>query len=129
MGVLNKNWIVLILAIGLSLSITDGDNNIRLPDQVPQQVNQVQPQVQYQQVQQQLTQPQPQPIPPQQIQPESRNRQGKHLLDFVGLGTGTNVDPYLAKINSLCLNGELAECFKSQALGTFTDFFSKPEYL
>lgn len=55
-------------------------------------------------------------------------RQGKHLLDFIGLGTGGNVDPYLARTNAQCLNGELADCFKSQALNTFTEFFSKDAY-
>lgn len=55
-------------------------------------------------------------------------RQGKHLLDFIGLGTGGNVDPYLARTNAQCLNGELADCFKSQALNTFTDFFAKDVY-
>ncbi|XP_065088804.1 uncharacterized protein Osi2 [Ochlerotatus camptorhynchus] len=55
-------------------------------------------------------------------------RQGKHLLDFIGLGTGGNVDPYLARTNAQCLNGELADCFKSQALNTFTEFFSKDVY-
>ncbi|XP_058813150.1 uncharacterized protein LOC131677380 [Topomyia yanbarensis] len=55
-------------------------------------------------------------------------RQGKHLLDFVGLGTGPNVDPYLGRTNAQCLNGELADCFKSQALNTFTEFFAKENY-
>ncbi|XP_055587688.1 uncharacterized protein LOC129740110 [Uranotaenia lowii] len=55
-------------------------------------------------------------------------RQGKHLLDFIGLGTGGNVDPYLARTNGRCLNGELADCFKSQALNTFVEFFGKDVY-
>uniref|UniRef100_A0AAG5D1J3 Protein osiris 2 n=1 Tax=Anopheles atroparvus TaxID=41427 RepID=A0AAG5D1J3_ANOAO len=55
-------------------------------------------------------------------------RQGKHLLDFIGLGTGGNVDPYLARTNAQCLNGELAECFKSQALNTFGEFFEQDQY-
>jgi hypothetical protein len=66
-----------------------------------------------------------QPVPA--VNPEER-RQGKHLLDFVGLGTGRNVDPYVAQTNTNCLGGDLAECFKSQALNTFTDFFAKEEY-
>jgi hypothetical protein len=61
------------------------------------------------------------------VNPEER-RNGKHLLDFVGLGTGRNVDPYLAQTNSHCLGGDLAECFKSQALASFTDFFNKDVY-
>ncbi|XP_035772577.1 uncharacterized protein LOC118456161 [Anopheles albimanus] len=55
-------------------------------------------------------------------------RQGKHLLDFIGLGTGGNVDPYLARTNAQCLNGELADCFKSQALNTFSEFFEQDQY-
>lgn len=93
----------------LLLQFVDGDN-IRLPDQVDEREQQQQ---------------QPQQLHP--AQPEER-RNGKHILDFVGLGTGTNVDPYLARTNGNCLNGDLAECFKSQAIGTFTDFFSKDVY-
>ncbi|XP_053672219.1 uncharacterized protein LOC128722568 [Anopheles nili] len=55
-------------------------------------------------------------------------RQGKDLFDYVGLGTGPNVDPYLARTNSQCLRGELAECFKSQALNTFGEFFDREQY-
>lgn len=55
-------------------------------------------------------------------------RNGKHLLDFVGLGTGNNVDPFIAQVNGKCLNGDLSECFKSQALNTFNDFFNKEVY-
>ncbi|XP_017781602.1 PREDICTED: uncharacterized protein LOC108566303 [Nicrophorus vespilloides] len=55
-------------------------------------------------------------------------RQGKNLLDWIGLGTGPETDPYMARSNSNCLNGDLAECFKSRALGTFDEFFGKPIY-
>lgn len=98
-----------MLAIAFALKSIDGDN-IVLPDQV---------------------QHQQQPIVNNNlpIDTEGRARQGKHLLDFVGLGTGANTDPYLARTNANCLNGELAECFKSQAIGTFSEFFNKPEYL
>ncbi|XP_011314606.1 uncharacterized protein [Fopius arisanus] len=58
----------------------------------------------------------------------NRTRQGKDLLDWIGLGTGQHVDPYLARINQACLNGDLAECFKSRALGSFSEFFDQPEY-
>jgi hypothetical protein len=53
----------------------------------------------------------------------------RHLFDYVGLGTGNNIDPYLRKTNEKCLNGELAECFKSQALNTFDDFFKRDVYV
>lgn len=50
---------------------------------------------------------------------------GKDLLDWIGLGVGPDKDPYVAKTNSECLNGDLAECFKSRALQTFDEFFEK----
>ncbi|XP_015114458.1 uncharacterized protein LOC107039391 [Diachasma alloeum] len=59
----------------------------------------------------------------------NKTRQGKDLFDWIGLGTGQHVDPYLARINQACLNGDLAECFKSRAIGSFADFFDQPEYL
>ncbi|KAI4491938.1 PREDICTED: uncharacterized protein LOC106784754 [Polistes canadensis] len=55
-------------------------------------------------------------------------RQGKNLFDWIGFGTGSNTDPYLAKINKDCLTGELAECFKSQALTSFSEFFDQAAY-
>uniref|UniRef100_A0A6E8VI65 Protein osiris 2 n=1 Tax=Anopheles coluzzii TaxID=1518534 RepID=A0A6E8VI65_ANOCL len=68
-------------------------------------------------------------LPPQQPPAVGEERrQGKNLFDFIGLGTGGNVDPYLARTNAQCLNGELAECFKSQALQTFGEFFDKDQY-
>jgi hypothetical protein len=53
----------------------------------------------------------------------------RHLFDFVGLGTGNHVDPFLRKTNEKCLNGELSECFKSQALNTFDDLFKRDVYV
>lgn len=58
----------------------------------------------------------------------NRTRQGKGIFDWIGLGTGRNVDPYIAKTNQGCLNGDLAECFKSQALSYFSDFFDHSHY-
>ena len=58
----------------------------------------------------------------------NRTRQGKDLLDWIGLGTGRHIDPYLARANEACLNGDFAECFKSRALNSFSDFFDQPEY-
>ncbi|KAK4875552.1 hypothetical protein RN001_011974 [Aquatica leii] len=55
-------------------------------------------------------------------------RIGKDLLDWIGLGTGPNVDPYLSRANEGCLNGDLAECFKSRALQSLDDFFNQPVY-
>ncbi|KAK9692751.1 Protein of unknown function (DUF1676) [Popillia japonica] len=59
---------------------------------------------------------------------EQTNGQSRGLLDWIGLGTGPEVDPYVAKTNAGCLNGDLAECFKSQALSSFAEFFNKPRY-
>lgn len=53
----------------------------------------------------------------------------RHLFDYIGLGTNENVDPFLRKTNEKCLNGELSECFKSQALNTFDDFFKRDVYV
>ncbi|XP_049862086.1 uncharacterized protein LOC126355745 isoform X3 [Schistocerca gregaria] len=54
--------------------------------------------------------------------------EGKNvLLDWIGLGTGPETDPYLARANAACLNGDLAECFKSRALNSL-DFLELPAY-
>lgn len=50
---------------------------------------------------------------------------GRNLLDWIGLGTGPDTDPYLAKTNAACLDGDLAECFKSRALASLDEFFDK----
>ncbi|XP_043685824.1 uncharacterized protein LOC122637633 isoform X1 [Vespula pensylvanica] len=55
-------------------------------------------------------------------------RQSKNLFDWIGIGIERNVDPYLAKIKKACLNGELAECFKSEALTSFSEFFDQTAY-
>lgn len=134
MGLQNRFVLALVIAICCSLRSIDGDG-IKLPDQVRIPTQQQQQQsISFQQPQQSpapASQQQQQillnnNIPP--IDAEGR-RTGKNLLDFVGLGTGANVDPYVARVNNNCLTGELADCFKSQALGTFSDFFNKPEYL
>ena len=56
----------------------------------------------------------------------NKTRQGKVLFDW--LGVDRDVDPYVAKTDQGCLNGDLAECFKSQALRYFSDFFDQPRY-
>ena len=57
-----------------------------------------------------------------------RNREGKDLYDWFGLGVGQQVDPFMAKCNKGCLNGDFAECFKSRALDYFSNFFDEPSY-
>ncbi|XP_022918506.1 uncharacterized protein [Onthophagus taurus] len=56
------------------------------------------------------------------------SRQGRGFLDWIGLGTGPDTDPYLARTNAACLNGDLAECFKSRALVSLDEFFAQPFY-
>jgi hypothetical protein len=63
-----------------------------------------------------------------QVEVEGR-QSARHLFDYVGLGTGPQIDPFLRKTNEKCLNGELSECFKSQALNTFDDFFRRDAYV
>lgn len=63
------------------------------------------------------------------VQEQTQGRQsGRNLFDFIGLGTGGSVDPYLRRTNEKCLNGELAECFKSQALNSFDEIFVRESY-
>ncbi|XP_063919305.1 uncharacterized protein LOC135134537 [Zophobas morio] len=68
----------------------------------------------------------------QSIGPNQRSlpqeAQERTLLDWIGLGTGPDTDPYLAKTNAACLDGDLAECFKSRALASLDEFFNKPQY-
>ncbi|XP_045474146.1 uncharacterized protein LOC123680344 [Harmonia axyridis] len=68
------------------------------------------------------------PIEEKRIFEGAEDRQGRNLLDWIGLGTGPNTDPYQARTNANCLNGDLAECFKSRALSTFEEFFSNNLY-
>ena len=73
-------------------------------------------------------------VPQQQQQNVTNNehiegrQSARHLFDYIGLGTGNNVDPYLRKTNEKCLNGELAECFKSQALNSVDEIFYREYY-
>lgn len=56
-------------------------------------------------------------------------RKGKDILDWIGFGTGSDTDPYLARANSACLNGDLSECFKSRALTSLDEFFDKNTHI
>jgi hypothetical protein len=80
-----------------------------------------------QQQQQQQEDQQSQQNFPQNEQVEGR-QSARHLLDYIGLGTGGNIDPYLRRTNEKCLNGELAECFKSQALNSVDEIFYRDAY-
>ncbi|CAH2059552.1 unnamed protein product, partial [Iphiclides podalirius] len=51
---------------------------------------------------------------------------GRGLLDWIGLGE--DQDPYIQQATQQCINGDLADCFKAQALRSFDDFFDKQAY-
>ncbi|XP_046667792.1 uncharacterized protein LOC124359247 [Homalodisca vitripennis] len=55
-------------------------------------------------------------------------RGGKNLLDWLGFSIGGDTDPYLSRANAACLEGDLSECFKSRALTSLDDFFTKDAY-
>ncbi|KAI8423230.1 hypothetical protein MSG28_014265 [Choristoneura fumiferana] len=52
--------------------------------------------------------------------------QGRGFLDW--LGFGEDQDPYIQQATQQCVNGDLGDCFKAQALRSFDDFFDKPAY-
>ncbi|KAG6459414.1 uncharacterized protein LOC115449455 [Manduca sexta] len=56
----------------------------------------------------------------------SPNAQGRGLLDWLGLGE--DQDPYIQQATQQCISGDLADCFKAQALRSFDDFFDKQAY-
>jgi hypothetical protein len=61
---------------------------------------------------------------------EDRNaRRGRNIIDWIGFGTGSDTDPFLARANSACLEGDLSECFMSRALASLDDFFDKDTYI
>ena len=61
---------------------------------------------------------------------QGRNaRKAKNLLDWIGFGTGSDNDPYMARANSACLEGDMSECFKSRALASLDDFFDRDTYI
>lgn len=55
-------------------------------------------------------------------------RDGRNLLNWISSFTDTETDPYLAKANAACLEGDLSECFKAKALSSLDDFFTKDSY-
>ena len=55
--------------------------------------------------------------------------QGKDLLSWLGLGGAEEEeDPYLGRATANCFSGDLADCFKSRALQSLSEFFDKPVY-
>ncbi|XP_055903765.1 uncharacterized protein LOC129939683 [Eupeodes corollae] len=132
MDLRNKFTLAFVVVTLFSLDPIDGDG-LRLPDQ--QSTPNIHP-LQQIHLQQQQQQQIPQPQQPQVINnggvpnfgDERGNRQGKGLLDLFGLGTGANVDPYVAKTNQNCLTGDLSECFKTHALTSFDEIFARDAY-
>lgn len=102
---------------------------LRLPDQQPQQQQQ-----QQQQNVQQVFVPQPQQLHPQQQQQQQspavsygqERGLGSAFLSLIGLQQDN--DPYLARTNQNCVSGDLSECFKTQALGSFDEIFYRDQY-
>lgn len=58
----------------------------------------------------------------------NNTRNGKNLLNWINSFTDNNADPYLAKSNAACLEGDLAECFKAKALSSLEDMFGGESY-
>lgn len=56
------------------------------------------------------------------------SRDGRNLLHWIHSFTNPETDPYLAKANTGCLDGDLAECFKAKALSNLDEFFTKESY-
>ncbi|XP_065212754.1 uncharacterized protein Osi2 [Planococcus citri] len=55
-------------------------------------------------------------------------REGRNLFNWISSFTDTDADPYLAKANAVCLEGDLSECFKAKALSGLDEFFTKESY-
>ncbi|GBP35619.1 hypothetical protein EVAR_33822_1 [Eumeta japonica] len=107
-------WLMLGIAAAMALQ-SRGEGGIRLPDQ-PSKVDQ-QGNGQFNFNGQQVV----------ENQGRSPQAQGRGLfLDWIGLGE--DQDPYVLQATKACINGDLADCFKAQALRSFDDFFDKQAY-
>ncbi|XP_028166335.1 uncharacterized protein LOC114357081 isoform X2 [Ostrinia furnacalis] len=101
-------WLMLLIAAALALQ-SSGEGGIRLPDQPPKEETEGRS---------------------LNFGNDDRSRspqaQGRGLLDWIGLGE--DQDPYIQQATQQCINGDLADCFKAQALRSFDDFFDKQAY-
>ncbi|CAH0401563.1 unnamed protein product [Chilo suppressalis] len=101
-------WLMLLIAAALALQ-SRGEGGIRLPDQPPKEETQGRS---------------------LSFGADDRGRspqaQGRGFLDW--LGFGEDQDPYIQQATQQCINGDLADCFKAQALRSFDDFFDKQAY-
>ncbi|CAB3222961.1 unnamed protein product [Arctia plantaginis] len=102
-------WLMLVIAAGLTLQ-SRGDGGIRLPDQPPKQEGHSEGRS----------------LSFGDENSRSPQASGRGLLDWIGLGE--DQDPYIQQSTQQCIQGDLADCFKAQALRSFDDFFDKPSY-
>ncbi|CAD0205665.1 unnamed protein product [Chrysodeixis includens] len=100
-------WLMMVIAALLTLQ-SRGDGGIRLPDQAPKEEGEGRS------------------LNFGGDRGRSPQAQGRGLLDW--LGFGEDQDPYIQQSTQQCINGDLADCFKAQALRSFDDFFDKPAY-
>ncbi|XP_038219573.1 uncharacterized protein LOC119837866 [Zerene cesonia] len=98
-------WLMLAIAAMLALQ-SRGEGGIRLPDQPPQEEGRS--------------------LNFNDDNGRSPQAQGRGLLDWIGLGE--DQDPYIQQATQQCISGDLADCFKAQALRSFDDFFDKQAY-
>ncbi|CAG9138560.1 unnamed protein product [Plutella xylostella] len=109
-------WLSCLLLAGL-MTQSSGDGGFRLPDQPPKE---------------ERAQTEGRSVNFGQSEAENQGgrspqAQGRGLFsDFLGLGE--DQDPYIVQSTQQCLNGDLADCFKAQALRSFDDFFDKQAY-
>ncbi|VVC93256.1 unnamed protein product [Leptidea sinapis] len=98
-------WLMLAIAAVLALQ-SRGEGGIRLPDQPSQEEGRS--------------------LNFNDDHGRSQQAQGRGLLDWIGLGE--DQDPYIQQATQQCISGDLADCFKAQALRSFDDFFDKQAY-
>ncbi|XP_063629634.1 uncharacterized protein LOC134801041 isoform X1 [Cydia splendana] len=100
-------WTVVVLATLALRSQADG--GFRLPDQPPKEEREEGRSLHF-----------------NGGQGRSPEAQGRGFLDW--LGFGEDQDPYIQQATQQCVNGDLGDCFKAQALRSFDDFFDRPAY-
>ncbi|KAJ2940074.1 hypothetical protein O0L34_g14109 [Tuta absoluta] len=105
---LQQRWLPALLVLTLTLQ-TRGEGGFRLPDQPPKEETEGRS---------------------LNFSDDDRSRapqaEGRGLLNWLGLGE--DQDPYIQQATNQCINGDLADCFKAQALRSFDDFFDKQAY-
>ncbi|CAG9569479.1 unnamed protein product [Danaus chrysippus] len=102
-------WLMIAISAVLTLQ-SRGEGGIRLPDQPPKEE----------------TEGRSLNFVNDGDRGRSPQAQGRGLLDWIGLGE--DQDPYIQQATQQCISGDLADCFKAQALRSFDDFFDKQAY-